>query len=78
MRSVNEPRKLSFAQAGMAHSVIDRSATDARVQIEIPAKCDAIRGLLRAVVAARQEDQIPRVVDHLFSTFCTPNLRVSS
>jgi hypothetical protein len=29
--------------------VIDRSATDARVQIEIPAKCDAIRGLLKAV-----------------------------
>jgi hypothetical protein len=35
--------------AEMAYSVIDRSATDARVQIEIPVKCDAIRGLLRAV-----------------------------
>jgi hypothetical protein len=38
-----------YSEAGKAYSVIDRSATDTRVQIEIPAKCDAIRGLLRAV-----------------------------
>ena len=38
-----------YSKAGKAYSVIDRSATDARVQIEIPAKCDAIRGLLKAV-----------------------------
>jgi hypothetical protein len=38
-----------YFKAGKTYSVIDRSATDARVQIEIPAKCDAIRGLLKAV-----------------------------
>jgi hypothetical protein len=38
-----------YSVAGKAYSVIDRSATDARVQIEIPAECDAIQGLLRAV-----------------------------
>jgi hypothetical protein len=38
-----------YSKAGKAYSVIDRSATDARVQIEIPPNCDAIRGLLRAV-----------------------------
>jgi hypothetical protein len=38
-----------YSKAGKAYSVIDRSTTDARVQIEIPAKCDAIRGLLKAV-----------------------------
>ena len=38
-----------YSKAGEAYSVIDRYATDARVQIEIPAKCDAIRGLLKAV-----------------------------
>jgi hypothetical protein len=38
-----------YSRAGKAYSVIDRSATYARVQIEIPAKCDAIRGLLKAV-----------------------------
>jgi hypothetical protein len=38
-----------YSKAGKAYSVIDRSATDACVQIEIPAKCDAIRGLLRAL-----------------------------
>ena len=36
-----------YSKAGKAYSVIDRSATDARVQI--PAKCDAIRELLKAV-----------------------------
>jgi hypothetical protein len=38
-----------YSKAGKVYSVIDRSATGARVQIEIPAKCDAIRGLLKAV-----------------------------
>ena len=38
-----------YSKAGKAYSVVDRNATDARVQIEIPAKCDAIRGLLKAV-----------------------------
>jgi hypothetical protein len=38
-----------YSKAGKAYSVIDRCATDARVQIEIPVKCDAIRGLLKAV-----------------------------
>jgi hypothetical protein len=38
-----------YSKDGKAYSVIDRSATDARVQIEIPAKYDAIRGLLRVM-----------------------------
>ena len=38
-----------YSKAGKAYSIVDRNATDARVQIEIPAKCDAIRGLLKAV-----------------------------
>jgi hypothetical protein len=38
-----------YSKAGKAYSIIDRCATDARVQIEIPAKCNAIRGLLKAV-----------------------------
>jgi hypothetical protein len=38
-----------YSKAGKPFSIIDRSTTDARVQIEIPAKCDVIRGLLKAV-----------------------------
>jgi hypothetical protein len=38
-----------YCKAGKDYSVIDRCATDARVQIEIPAKCDVVRGLLKAV-----------------------------
>jgi hypothetical protein len=38
-----------YSKAGKAYSVVDRNANDARVQIEIPARCDAIRGLLKAV-----------------------------
>jgi hypothetical protein len=38
-----------YSKAGKAYSVIHRSATDTSIQIEIPAKCDAIRGLLKAV-----------------------------
>jgi hypothetical protein len=43
------PSRKVETRAGKAYSVIDRSATDTLVQIEIPAECDAIRGLLRAV-----------------------------
>jgi hypothetical protein len=38
-----------YSKNGKTYSVIDRSATDARVQIEIPAKYNAIRGLLRVI-----------------------------
>ena len=38
-----------YPQAGKAYSVIDRNATDARIQIKIPEKRDAIRELLKAV-----------------------------
>ena len=38
-----------YSKGGKAYLVIDRSATEARVQIEILAKCDAIRVLLKAV-----------------------------
>jgi hypothetical protein len=38
-----------YSKPGKVYSVTDRNATGARVQIEIPAKCDAIRGLLKAV-----------------------------
>jgi hypothetical protein len=37
------------SKAGKAYSVIDRNATDGRVQIEIPPRCDAVRGLLKAL-----------------------------
>jgi hypothetical protein len=38
-----------YSKAGEAYSVVDRDATNARVQIEIAPRCDAIRGLLKAV-----------------------------
>jgi hypothetical protein len=38
-----------YFKASKAYSVIDRSAANAHVQIEIPAKCGAIQGLLKAV-----------------------------
>jgi len=38
-----------YSKAGKAYSVVDREDTNARVQIEIPPRCDAIRGLLKAV-----------------------------
>lgn len=38
-----------YSEAGKADSVVNRDTTDARVQIEIPVRCDAIRGLPKAV-----------------------------
>jgi hypothetical protein len=38
-----------YSKAGKAYSVVDCNATDACVQIEIPSRCDAVRGLLKAV-----------------------------
>jgi hypothetical protein len=38
-----------YSKGGKAYSVIDRQASDCRVQIEIPPQCDAVRGLLKAV-----------------------------
>lgn len=38
-----------YSKAGKAYSVVDRDASDLRVQIEIPPRCDAVRGLLKAV-----------------------------
>jgi len=46
---VRDVTQYVYSKIGKAYSVIDRSANDARVQIEIPAKCDAIRVLLKAV-----------------------------
>jgi hypothetical protein len=48
-----------YSKAGKAHSVIDRNASDARVQIEIPRGCDAIRGLLVAVVSQDRTYHVP-------------------
>jgi hypothetical protein len=38
-----------YSNAGKAYSVNDRNTTDDQVQIEIPPRCDVIRGLLKAV-----------------------------
>jgi len=38
-----------YSKGGKAYSVVDRQAMDCRVQIEIPPRCDAVRGLLKAV-----------------------------
>jgi hypothetical protein len=38
-----------YSKDGKAYSVINREASDLRVQIEILPRCDAVRGLLRAV-----------------------------
>jgi hypothetical protein len=38
-----------YSKDGKAYSVINREASDLRVQIEIIPRCDAVRGLLRAV-----------------------------
>jgi hypothetical protein len=38
-----------YSEAGKADSVVNNDTTDARVQIEIPVCCDAIRGLPKAV-----------------------------
>ncbi len=38
-----------FTKAGKAYSKMDRERNDSTVQIEIPAGCDAVRSLLKAV-----------------------------
>jgi hypothetical protein len=38
-----------YFKAGKAYSVIDHNTTDGQVQIEIPPRCDAVRGLLEAM-----------------------------
>jgi hypothetical protein len=43
LRNRSTPNPVSFTRSA------DRNATDARVQIEIPARCDAIRELLKVV-----------------------------
>ena len=48
-----------YSKAGKAYSVIDRSANDARVQIEIPAKCKAIQGLLRPIITHHPTYYVP-------------------
>jgi hypothetical protein len=56
-----------YSKDGKAYSVVDRDATDARVQIqiEIPQGCDVVRGLLMAVHQGLKIDQkLSPVVRH--------------
>lgn len=38
-----------YSKGGMAFSMLDRASLKQRVQVEIPPRCDRVRGLLRAV-----------------------------
>ena len=65
-----------YSKAGKAYSVIDREETDTRVQIEIPARCDAIRNLLKAVdQGLKIRSQSSRPVVSYDSTYHVPERR---
>jgi hypothetical protein len=67
-----------YSKAGKAYSVIDRSATGAHVEIEIPAKYDAIRGLLRVmdkVLKVRGPASKPVVTHHVPDRMPFPDRR---
>lgn len=55
-----------YSKAGKAYSVADFNATGARVQIKIPPRCDAVRGLLKAVNQGLEIkcQKLPAVVSH--------------
>ena len=38
-----------YSKGGRPFSVVDRKVSDEKVQVEIPASCDAVRGLIKAV-----------------------------
>ena len=53
-----------YTKAGKAYSSLDKDKGDSRVQIEIPASCDSIRGLLKAIAEGLRVRSPRPVVSH--------------
>ena len=61
-----------YNKAGLPFSVTDEVRTGDRVQVEVPAGCDAVRGLLKAIdrglrIRGKNEAKVPAVSQALLA-----------